>query len=102
MIIIATGTIEEVTRLAGQAVCVAPTVCAWCWAGQTHTPAPVLIGALGAMPATLMSETIKEKLSSKLKSNTIQSLMSNPFFETRPGLCVVYQSKTDSHTRRYI
>lgn len=59
---IVTGTIEEVTRLAGKAVCVTPTVCARCWTGHTHTPAPVLIGALGTVPATLMSETVKEKL----------------------------------------
>lgn len=66
-------TIEEVTRLAGKAACVTPAVCAWCWTGQTHTPAPVLIGALGAMPATLVSETVKENVNAKLKSNIIQS-----------------------------
>lgn len=88
MILIATGTIDVVTRLAGKAVCVTPTVCAWCWTGQTHTPAPVLKGGLGAMSATLVSETVKEKLNSKLKSNAIQSSINNPLLETRLGLRV--------------
>lgn len=78
-----TGTIEEVTRLAGEAVCVTPAICAWCWTGQTHTPAPVLVGALGAVPATLMSETRKE-----IKQN--QKLFINNTFFSKPsvGLCV--------------
>lgn len=59
--IVATITIEEVTRLTGKAACVTPAVCAWYWTGQTHTPAPVLIGALRAMPATLVSEPVKKK-----------------------------------------
>lgn len=58
---VATGTVEEVSRLAGEAACGTPTVCAWRWTGQTHTPAPVLIGALRTMSATLMSETGKKK-----------------------------------------
>lgn len=57
--IVATVTIEEVTRLTGKAACVTPAVCAWHWTGQTHTPAPVLIGALRAMPATLVSVPVK-------------------------------------------
>lgn len=77
MIIIVTGTIEEVTRLAGKAVCVTPTVCAWCWTGHTHIPAPVLIGALGTMPATLMSETGKEKLCSTLNSTFYETKKKN-------------------------
>lgn len=75
MIILCTGTIEEVTRLAGKTACVTPAIRAWCWAGQTHTSAPVLIGALGAMPATLVSETVQVKVNSKLKSNTIQKII---------------------------
>lgn len=58
--IVATVTIEEVTRLTGKTACVTPAVCAWYWTGQTHTPAPVLIGVLGAMPATLVSEPEKK------------------------------------------
>lgn len=73
---------------------VTSTVCAWCWTRQTHTPAPVLISGLGAMPATLVSETLKEKPNSKLKSNTIQSFRNNPLLETGLG---VPQSKTILH-----
>lgn len=54
-------TIEEVTRLTGQAASVTPAVCAWYWTGQAHASAPVLIGALRAMPATLVSETAKKR-----------------------------------------
>lgn len=50
------STVEEVTWLAGQAVCVACAVCAWCGTEQTHIPASVLVGTLRAMPATLVSE----------------------------------------------
>lgn len=85
MIIIDTGTIEEVARLAGEAVCVTPTVCAWCWTGHTHIPAPVLIGALGTMPATLMSETEKKKLRSTINSAFYDK---KTLFGTRPGLRV--------------
>lgn len=48
--------IEEVSRLAGEAACVTPAVRARRWTGQTQTPARVLIGALRTMPATLVSE----------------------------------------------
>lgn len=71
----ATHTIQEITRLAGKAASVTPAVCARCWTEQTHSSAPVLVSALGAAPATLVSETVKKKL----KSNTIQFLMNNPF-----------------------
>lgn len=57
--VIAIVTIEEVTRLTGKAASAAPAVCAWHWTGQAQAPAPVLIGALRAMPATLVSETAK-------------------------------------------
>lgn len=60
-VMVATGTVEEVSRLAGEAACGTPTVCAWRWTGQTHTPPPVLIGALRTMSATLMSETGKKE-----------------------------------------
>lgn len=66
----ATGTVEEVPRLAGEAACGTPTVCARRWTGQTHTPAPVLIGALRTMSATLMSETGKKK---KKKKNILST-----------------------------
>ena len=71
----AMDTIQEITRLAGKAASVTPAVCARCWTEQTHSAAPVLVGALGAAPATLVSETVKKKL----KSNAVQSLMNNPF-----------------------
>lgn len=64
-VMVATGTVEEVSRLAGEAARGTPTVCAWCWTGQTYTPAPVLIGALRTMSATLMSETGKKKKKKK-------------------------------------
>lgn len=57
----AAGTIEEVSRLAGEAARVTPAVGARHWTGQTHTPARVLIGALRTVPATLVSETGKTK-----------------------------------------
>lgn len=52
-----TLTIEEVIRLTGKAACVTPAVCARYWTGLAHAPSPVLVGALRAMPATLVSET---------------------------------------------
>lgn len=48
--------IEKVTRLAGKAVRVIPAVFTWRWAGETDTPASVLIGALRTMSATLVPE----------------------------------------------
>lgn len=63
--IIATVTIEEVIRLTDKAACATPAVCARCWAGLARAPAPVLVGALRAMPATLVSETAEKGFSSK-------------------------------------
>lgn len=53
----ATVTVEEVIRLAGKAARTTPAVCARYWTGLAHAPAPVLVGALRAMPPTLVSET---------------------------------------------
>lgn len=57
----ATGTIEEVSRLAGEAACVTPAVRARRRTAQAHTPARVLVGALRTMSATPVSETEKKK-----------------------------------------
>lgn len=53
-------TIEEVTGLTGQAARVAPAVRARYWTGQAHAPAPVLVGAPWAMPATLVSQATEK------------------------------------------
>lgn len=71
--------------MAGKAACVTTAVCARCWTGQTNTPAPVLIRALGAMLATLVSETVKEN--HQLNSSTIQSCTKNVFLR-RPFVYV--------------
>lgn len=39
---------------------VIPAVFTWCWAGETDTPASVLIGALRTMSATLVPETVEK------------------------------------------
>lgn len=57
----ATGTVEEVSRLAGQAARVTPAVGARRRTAQTHTPAQVLVGALRTMSAAPVSETGREK-----------------------------------------
>lgn len=82
--IVATVTIEEVTRLTGKTACVTPAVCAWYWTGQTHTPAPVLIGVLRAMPATLVSEPEKKR------ESKFPSCYSSNHFD---GLHVFYASQ---------
>lgn len=51
------GTVQEVTGLAGDAECVAPAVLTWSCTGQTHSTAAVLIGALRAVSAAPLSET---------------------------------------------
>lgn len=61
MAITAAGTIEEVSRLAGEAACVTPAVRARRGTGQAQTPGRVLIGAPRTMPVTLVSETGKTK-----------------------------------------
>lgn len=75
--ITAAGTIEEVSRLAGEAACVTPAVRARRWTGQTQTPARVLIGALRTMPATLVSETGKTKTNKKRLSTQVQAYSSS-------------------------
>lgn len=57
----AAGTIEEVSRLAGEAARVTPAVRARRGTGQAQTPGRVLVGAPGTMPVTLVSETGKNK-----------------------------------------
>lgn len=72
--ITATVTIEEVIGLTGKAARVTPAVCARYWTGLAHAPAPVLVGALRAMPATLVSETAEKNFSSK----SLSCCMSRP------------------------
>lgn len=93
---VATITIEEVTRLTGKAACVTPAVCAWYWTGQTHTPAPVLIGALRAMPATLVSEPVKKKKS----QNHRQAIQVIALMDCMCSTCHVELLKSDICAQR--
>lgn len=68
----ANDTGKEVTRLASKAVCVAPAVFTWCWAGQTDSSAAVLVSALRAMSATLVSKAVEKR---SLKNHQIQFMV---------------------------
>lgn len=67
-------TIKEVIWLAGKALCLTPAVCARHGAGEARTPALVLICALGAVLATLVSETVKGKVNNQPMYNANRNI----------------------------
>lgn len=104
----AAGTVEEVSRLAGEAARVTPAVHARRRTGQTHTPDRVLVGALRTMSAALVSETGKTKATKTTFNPQVKAYSSSILISlSGPGPILRacwHRSKTDdkglSHARR--